>query len=123
MVERVVELESQDGVLVARLRGELDAFNVPDVEPLLAAIPKGEPLIVSLEQCRYCDTSVLGALVRLHKSRPNNLAIVFSKGSIVERVFDIAQLSNWLRTYRSVEAAVRAFHPDDPQIRAHRDVS
>ncbi|TDD63284.1 anti-sigma factor antagonist [Kribbella antibiotica] len=66
--ELAVEVEDRGTDVAISLTGELDFGTTPDfldtVQPLAES---GRALVLDLDQLRFCDSSGLGALVRLHQ--------------------------------------------------------
>lgn len=65
----VFELNTQGGVPVLRIEGELDALSVVELRPMIAQIGDERPkrMVVDLSRLRLIDSSGVGAIVSLFK--------------------------------------------------------
>lgn len=63
------ELNTQRGVSVLRIEGELDALSVVELRPTISQISEERPkqMVVDLSRLRLIDSSGVGAIVSLFK--------------------------------------------------------
>ena len=104
--------ERQDGVVIVRVTGRLDASNVTALqEKLFACLDAGDRRIVlDGRRLDYIDsTGVRVILVAAKRLKPGGGEIVIAALSdYVNEVFTIAGLTTLFRFYASVEEAVAA---------------
>jgi anti-sigma B factor antagonist len=84
------------GNTIVELHGEIDIASKPELRKLFddLADQENERIIVSLAQCTYCDSTVLGLLVALKERVTSRLRVVVPSDSPIRRVFDVTGLSN-----------------------------
>ena len=85
--------ESLTGLQIVHVYGDVDLSSSPAFESAIAeAAQMQAPIVINLEPCNYVDSSVLSALIRLHKTYGDRLWIVLPKSSPVRRIFAITSL-------------------------------
>jgi anti-anti-sigma factor len=83
----------RNGAFVLPLGGEFDVGNTADLERILASAPDARQLlVVDLSKTGYIDSSVLAVLIRLKRSRGENLRLVVPMDSKVRLIFEVAGL-------------------------------
>ena len=83
-------IEERNGAQLLRLRGEVDFSQRAEFEDALAGSTADRPLVVSFAECTFCDSSIVGALMKLRNNRPNaEITLIISPESAVARVFDL----------------------------------
>jgi anti-sigma B factor antagonist len=92
--------------------GEIDISTAPDLrEKLVELISDGvRDLVVNLEGTIYVDAAGVDVIVRIFKlvsALEGSFALVCSREHLV-KVFDVSALSEALRVYPSLEAALAA---------------
>jgi anti-sigma B factor antagonist len=62
-------LNTQNGVSVLRIEGELDALSVVELRPIISQVGEERPpqMVVDLSRLRLIDSSGVGAIVALFK--------------------------------------------------------
>jgi anti-sigma B factor antagonist len=62
-------LDTQNGVSVLRIEGELDALSVVQLRPIITQVGESRPpqIVVDLSRLRLIDSSGVGAIVALFK--------------------------------------------------------
>jgi anti-anti-sigma factor len=98
-VEAVSGEGAPAGVVVARLRGEIDATNVPEVEQELARRAGGRGLIVDLNSVEYFDSAAFAMLYRMLAM--SDLRVVIAAHSVLRPAAELISLP----MYESVEDA------------------
>lgn len=89
--------------------GEIDITSAPLLDEVLCEARNAEPfsLILSLEECTYCDSSGLSVILR-HARRTPHLLLVSPESSDVRRLLRVSGVDELVQVVSSVEAA-RAF--------------
>jgi anti-anti-sigma factor len=108
-----LRLDAANGVVVARLEGELDLSNV---RSLGEAIQRGlsndaRVLVVDLTGVTYLDSAAIHLLFRLHTrlhERAQRLWVVVAADAPVGATLGLAGVLTTIPTAPSVEAALRA---------------
>jgi anti-sigma B factor antagonist len=114
----VDEVESgPDGIHVLRVTGELDLGTIGSlqaaVEDLIAA---GARVVLDLEGLRFCDSTGLGAIIKLHR-RLTDLGGTLALCAPGQRVLDVLSISGVdqvISVYPSLAAALRALGTPAP---------
>ena len=109
--ELSIDLKSDDGTLVFKLRGSLDLATAPTVRAALSdAAEKGSHnLIVDLTQLEFLDSTGLGVLIGAHRrsaEHGGSFRLIVSDGPI-SRLLNITGLIAVFAVYRSLEDARR----------------
>ena len=62
-------LNTQNGISILRIEGELDALSVVELRPLISQMGEEQPpqMVVDLSRLRLIDSSGVGAIVALFK--------------------------------------------------------
>lgn len=89
-VESVSEPEAPAGVIVVRLRGEIDATNVPELERELARRAGGRGLIVDLNAVEYFDSAAFAMLYRMLAM--SDLRVVIAAHSMLRPAAELISL-------------------------------
>jgi anti-sigma B factor antagonist len=111
----VLDIESRPNATILHVSGDLD---IASSEQLSSAIESASttsdlPIVVSLENCPYCDSTGLSIFVKTSKRLGNKFAIVVPPGSRCARVFDVTGLKKALPVYPSLDRV--------PQLLGHED--
>lgn len=98
-----------DVMSVVRVGGEIDVASAPELAKWLEAVPEGVDLVVDLSGVTFLDSTGLGVLVgawnRCNNSGPPcRLALVVSTAE-VERLLEVAGLSEVFECFPTIEAA------------------
>jgi anti-anti-sigma factor len=109
----LLEVVEVDGVLVARLFGEIDLAGAPRVESRLSALANGpaDGLVVDLSEVRYLERSAVRALFVVadrFASRGRELHVVVPPGSRLARLVSIIQLDAVVAVHDGVDKACAA---------------
>ena|SRR2546421_3250809 len=111
MSGRGIEIEQRDGVVIARLEGDIDLANTPTLSAtILEAVPNDAlGLVVDLSAVRYIDSvgiRMLFTFVRsLHASR-QGMAIVVPPESPVRKLLKITHLDEAAMFRASIDDAI-----------------
>ncbi len=107
MYETLINLAIADGVCVVSVASEIDVGNADVLERYLGdASAAARKLIVSLEACRYMDSSGLRPLIRLAARLGDDFFVVVSKGTHIRRIFDLLDLGARMQVFASVDEAL-----------------
>jgi len=104
--------------VVLEVGGEIDVYTAPRLkEQLLELVDSGHRhIVVDLEAVEFLDSTGLGVLVgglRRIRTQGGHLALVCSQERIL-KIFRITGLSGFFDIHASVEEAMAAPPPDDP---------
>jgi anti-anti-sigma factor len=108
---RVVIDQSGNGLSIVALAGELDLSTIPRLEGrLLDEIRGQDRVVVDLTRLTFIDSSGIGLLIKAHQTANGRGALhtVVSRGSQVERVFELAGIGTCLPIFRDRDAAIAA---------------
>lgn len=97
-------------VRVAAVDGEIDMATADHFERALVSALEAADLVVDLSACTFLDSSAIRALVttmRTARRLDRGLAIVTPEG-IARTVLDLTGIFEEVRTYESVDDALRA---------------
>lgn len=94
------------------IAGELDLSTIPRMEsPLLEQVRQRSALLLDLTNVSFIDSSGIGALIRaFHESDGAPIHVVVGKGSQVERVFQVARVTDTLSVFSDPELALAALN-------------
>lgn len=110
------EVEDREGVVLARVIGEVDLSNVDELESAIAlAIKPGtRGLVLDLTPTTYLDSTgirMIFQLARRLQDRRHDLRVVAGHDTLVHRVLAVTQMHDVVPIDASVEAAVAALGP------------
>jgi anti-anti-sigma factor len=105
-----VEMETREGMPVARISGEVDLSNAAEIGAgLRGSIPQEAPgLVVDLSATRYLDSAglhVLFDLGRRLRDRGQSLRLVVPAGSPVERLIGIVGMGAVAELFSTLKEA------------------
>ncbi len=107
MYDTLIELETSDGVRVIKVGNEVDIANADTLERYLDEAASGnDTFVVSLETCRYIDSSGLRPIIRLAERVGDAFFIVVPPGTQIRRIFDLTNLRDRMNVCDSVREAV-----------------
>lgn len=96
-----------NGITLVELRGDIDINSASTIfETVRAAVKGKDDLILSLEHCRYCDSSGMTQVVKLARER-RRVVVVAVKN--IRRVFEITKLDTIVPVVSSLDDAVVCF--------------
>jgi anti-anti-sigma factor len=109
--ELQVTVTRENDVVVAAVRGELDAASTPDMQARLDAVAgAGPPLVHDLLECEFVDSTGLHAIIDARtavEGAGGRFAIACLPDGPVARVIEVA-LPGMLETHATRAAAVAA---------------
>jgi len=111
LVEVQIEQREGDGVVVARLTGELDISGADSTGQRIAdAVPiSARGVVVDMSELEFIDSSgvsMLFSLARRVGSRRQELRVVAPAGQPVARVLDIVEFDKAAPVHADVDSAV-----------------
>jgi len=95
ILEHLTMVESLTTATVVHVRGDVDVATRKVFEAALESAVKEQDtkkLVVSLEHCRHCDSTGLGALIRVYRRVGERLTIVLPKTGPCRRIFEVSGL-------------------------------
>ena len=106
-----LDIEEREGVVIARLTGELDVAGAPSIgETIGEAVPtSARGLVVDMSELEFIDSSgvsMLFSLARRVGSRRQELRVVAPAGQPVARVLDIVEFDKAAPVHADVDSAV-----------------
>ena len=111
------EVEGADGdASIVSLAGELDLSTIPQVEKrLLDQLRSRTSVIVDLTKVTFIDSSGIALLIRADRATKDGVRLhtVISRGSQLDRVFEIAGIGRALPLHLDREAALAAVNGRD----------
>ena len=103
--ELVTVYESLPDAEVLHVFSDVDMATADEFEKEINALPASDRIVVNLVNCRFIDSTALGALIRVYKRLRNQLRIVVSSTSQVDRILQLALLNEFLPvTYSLADA-------------------
>ncbi|MBC5801110.1 MAG: STAS domain-containing protein [Candidatus Eremiobacteraeota bacterium] len=87
-------MENAGGAIIVKVRGELDISGRDAFRRALTCASSGSTgaVIVSLEDCSYCDCSAVGVIAALRHTIGSRLHVVIPESSPLRRLFDLCGL-------------------------------
>jgi len=105
--DTLIELADHDGIRVIKVGNEVDIANAGTLQRYLEEAAEGnDTFVVSLETCRYIDSSGLRPIIRLAERVGDAFFIVVPPGTQIRRVFDLTNLGERMNVCASVPEAV-----------------
>jgi anti-sigma B factor antagonist len=107
------EVEDREGVVLARVIGEVDLSNVDEVESEIASAirPDTRGLVIDLTPTTYLDSTGIRMIFHLSRrlqDRRHDLRLVAADDTLVHRVLAVTQVQDVVPIDGSVGAAVAA---------------
>ena len=106
-----IDVERQgSGISIVALAGELDLATMPKLEErLLEELRAHGGVILDLTRLKFIDSSGIGLLIKAHRAADGGkLQTVVTRGSQVERVFNLAWIDRALPVSEDRAAAIAA---------------
>jgi anti-anti-sigma factor len=99
-----IATERLGAVAVVHVRGEIDLTSeAAFIEAVRAAAAAASRIAVDLSECKYLDSSTVGALVRMKREFAGAMRIVVPIGAPIRRVFEITNLVDRLELESTLE--------------------
>jgi anti-anti-sigma factor len=105
----MLSVEKEGSVSVICVHGEIDNSNVERLASVLAIARQDAEhrIVLSLTECRYCDSSGLHAVIKAHRMSPERFAIVIPpENAMLHRLLRMTGLNKVFTVYPSVDAAL-----------------
>jgi anti-anti-sigma factor len=107
LYETLIELAESNGVRVIKVGNEVDIANADTLQRYLEEAADGnDTFVVSLENCRYIDSSGLRPIIQLAGRVGDAFFIVVPRGTQIRRIFDLTNLGERMNVCDSVAEAV-----------------
>jgi anti-anti-sigma factor len=90
-----MEVDHVSDATIVRVREEIDVLSAPQLEDVLRRAENGVPgrLLISLEECPYCDSSFLNIVLRTAYRIGTRLGVIVPPGSVSRRIFEVSGLA------------------------------
>lgn len=109
MYDTLIDLDTIDGITVATIGNEVDLANSETVRRYLdEAVGTRSTFVVSLERCRYIDSSGLRPIIALAARLGPGFSAVVVPGTRVHRIFEIAALHKKMNVCATLAEALEA---------------
>jgi len=105
----MLTIEERHGVVVIRVRGDIDVTTAPGLVEAIGKTADHAPdrrVVVHLGACDYFDSSGISALLRCKKRLGGRLGVVAPSGSSVHRVLEMVGLVEALLVADTLDSAV-----------------
>jgi anti-anti-sigma factor len=81
---------------IVRVTEEIDFVSAPRLEHIIKTVELAHPgrVVISLEDCRYCDSICLGIVLRAASRIGPRLGVVVPPGTIARRLFEVTGMAN-----------------------------
>jgi anti-anti-sigma factor len=110
-----IDLDRRDGVVVLRVRGEVDMANATDTSTrLLSASGDGSSIVLDLGELTYIDSAGIRMLFDLSEQLARDqrrLVLAVGHDAPVRRALEITKLDTLVAVASSLTAAVEAATP------------
>jgi anti-sigma B factor antagonist len=106
--------DSNESVSVVVLAGELDLGTISRMEePLAEQIGQRRAVLVDLREVSFIDSSGIGALIRAFRSSDGTpMNVLIHPGSQVERIFEVAAVTDAMPIFSDGEQAMAYLRKD-----------
>jgi anti-anti-sigma factor len=113
-------VESHDGVVVARIEGEVDLSNARQIGAAVARHVTNQTLgvTIDLSHLRYIDSAGIEILYDLRKrlkERGQGMRLVVPAGSVILRTLDLVDMPRTIGMLETAEAAVADLASGSPR--------
>jgi len=108
MIQREFPVTTTGSYSLLEISGDVDFSMRNAFERALDGMKTSPTAIVSFEHCSFCDSSIIGALMKLHKSSGDaNVVLVVPSTNPVSRIFELVGVSRVLTVVQSLTEAER----------------
>jgi anti-anti-sigma factor len=112
LYDTLIEIATHDAACVVTVKSDIDVANAETLGRYVEEAASGaSALVVSLEACRYIDSTGIRPLLRFAAARGETFCVVAPRGSRVRRVFDLLHLHERIRVCESLAEALVAVQP------------
>lgn len=106
----MVRVTDRDGITIVEVFGDIDIFNAEDIfASIYAEVAGVDRFILSLENCRYCDSTAASSVIKLSKFE--KLFVVVARAN-VKRVLELLRLDLVVPLASTVEEAIELLDND-----------
>ncbi len=112
MFDTLIEIAMHAATCVVIVKSDVDLANAEIFGRYATeASAAAESLVVSLAACSYIDSSGIRPLLRLARDRGDAFGVVVTRGSRVDRVFELLDLRRRVATFDTLDDALASRHP------------
>jgi anti-sigma B factor antagonist len=106
----VLDIGEIGDVSIVRITDEVDIVSAPRLEHVIKTIELtgSRRILLSLEDCSYCDSTCLNIVLRAVQRIGSRLAIVVPIGTKARRIFEVTGIANMAFVYPSLDEALAA---------------
>ena len=118
-VDETLDIRTEDGVVIARLKGEIDLANARAIGSLIAGTVTNDAtgVVLDLAETSYLDSSGVHLVFDLHerlRSRQQRLVLAIPAGSRIRRVLELVNVESVIPVLPDVEEAKSAAREPPP---------
>jgi anti-anti-sigma factor len=109
-IRDLLDIDSRSNATIINVTSDLDIGSAYELEAAIEGRRTSvKPIVVSLADCPYCDSSGLSIFVRMKKRLGSRFAVVVPERGKCYRVFELTTLHTILPVYPTIEAAIDSF--------------
>jgi anti-anti-sigma factor len=106
----MLDVDTRSDATVIFVTADLDIASGDQLESAITAAQTSEkPIVVSLAECPFCDSTGLGIFMRTKNRLGGSFAVVVPRDSRCHRIFEVTKLDAILPVYPTVDAALDSF--------------
>jgi anti-anti-sigma factor len=114
-LDHALDITTEDGIVIARLRGEIDLSNAGAIGSLVAGSVTNDAVgvVIDLSETTYLDSSGVHLVFDLAErltSRQQRLVLAVPEDARIRRVLDLVNVGTAVAVRPTVEEAVVAAH-------------
>ncbi len=116
------DVEALGDAEVVYVREEIDFVSAPELQHVVELLANHHPLrriVISLEDCSYCDSSCISVVLKAAHTLGPRFAVVLPPESAVRRIFEIVGLTARPYVFESLSDALESM-PSDRRHAAER---
>lgn len=106
----MVDVGAIGDAAIVRVAEEIDSVSAPRLEHVIKTVELATSgrVVISLENCSYCDSTCLGIVLRAVSRIGPRLGVVVPRGTIVRRLFEVTGMANQPFVFGSLDDALAA---------------
>jgi anti-anti-sigma factor len=109
----MISVEQRDSVNIVSPRGELEMTTTGELFSVIKRAGEHDrPVVVSMSECRYCDSTGLSVFIRAKKALGRRFAICVPADAPVRRIFEVTNMLQHLSVFERLEDAIRSVLPE-----------
>ena len=111
-IDETLELQTKDGVVSARLKGEIDLSNAAAIGSLIAGAVTNDAsgVVLDLTETTYLDSSGVHLVFDLHdrlRARQQRLVLVIPAGARIRRVLELVNVESVIPVVSDIAEGTR----------------